>query len=86
MCVHGFSGAGLGHADLVFKNSLYRRRKNYSRFLGGHFLIHVLGSRHVQLAEYSVFDEESDLQVKHKQILEPEGKINNFIYLVVVES
>ena len=36
---------------------------------------YFLGSRHAQLAIYTVFDEESESEVKKCQILEPGGKI-----------
>ncbi len=32
-------------------------------------------SGHVQQSKYTVFDEESDFQVKNGQILQPEGKV-----------
>ena len=41
------------------------------------FLINLtgfLGSRHAQLAIYTVFDEESESEVKKCKILEPGGK------------
>ena len=43
-------------------------------FFGDHILIKFEDSRHIQVARYTVFDEESELHVKHKQILEPGGK------------
>ena len=43
-------------------------------FLGGHDLIKFWDSRHIQVAIYTVLDEESIYQVKHMQILEPGGK------------
>ena len=49
------------------------RRKNYFRFFRGSFLYQVVGSSHIQWSNYIVFHEESDFQVKNKQILEPEG-------------
>ena len=55
--------------------STYCRRKHYFNFSGGHFLINLWDSRHVQLKTYLVFDEGFDVQVKHKQKLEPEGQI-----------
>ena len=42
------------------------------------FLTRFGDSRPFQLSIYTVFDKESDVQVKHKQILEPEGKIARF--------
>ena len=46
-----------------------------SLFLGGgHVLIKLRDSRHIQVAVYTVFDEESEFQIKNSQILEPGGK------------
>ena len=39
-----------------------------------HLLTKFWDSRHVQLAIYTVFDEESESEVKNKQFLRPEGK------------
>ena len=39
------------------------------------FSIKNLDSRHFQVSIYTVFDEESDFQVKNKEIRRPEGKI-----------
>ena len=43
-------------------------------FGGGRVLITFWDSRHIQVAIYTVFDEESEFQVKNKQNLEPGGK------------
>ena len=40
----------------------------------GHFLAWIPDSRHVRQSKYTVLHEESDFQVKNKQILDPEGK------------
>ena len=42
---------------------------------GGRVLINFWDSRHIKVAIYTVFDEESEFQVKNKQILDPGGKI-----------
>ena len=42
---------------------------------GGSFCTNFEDSRHAQQSKYTVFDEESDVQLKNKQILEPGGKI-----------
>ena len=51
-----------------------------SSFFSATFLIKQIGlywdSGHIQLAKYEVFDEGSDVQIKDKQILEPDGKNN----------
>ena len=39
-----------------------------------YFLIKIWDSRHVQLAKYTVLDEESESEVKKCQILEPGGE------------
>ena len=39
-----------------------------------HLLTKFWDSRHLQLAKYTVFDEESDFQVKNEQIRRPEAK------------
>ena len=41
----------------------------------GHFLAWIPDSRHVRQSTYTVFHEESDVQVKHKQTVDPEGTI-----------
>ena len=38
------------------------------------FFINFEDSRHAQLSIYAVFDEESDFQVKNKEIRRPEAK------------
>ena len=38
------------------------------------FLINPKDSRHAQLSIYAVFDEESNFQVKNKEIRRPEAK------------
>ncbi len=38
------------------------------------FDILFIDSRHIQLANYTVFDEEFDVQIENEQTLEPEGK------------
>ena len=45
-----------------------------SIFWGGPFGITIWASRHVQQSKHTVFEEESDFQVKNHQILDPEGK------------
>ena len=60
------------------KNFLY---KIAYKILGGqqskktHKISYTSDSRHSQVAIYTVFDEESEFQVKNKQILDPGGKI-----------
>ena len=45
-----------------------------SLFFGGHFWIKFGDSGHIQLAIYTVWDEEPESAVKKCQILEPGGK------------
>ena len=45
-----------------------------SLFFRGHFWVKFWDSRHSEQSKYTVFDEESEFQVKNKQILEPGGK------------
>ena len=45
-----------------------------SVFFSGLFRFKLEDSRHFQWSIYTVFDEESDFQVKNSQILEPGGK------------
>ena len=40
----------------------------------GHFLAWIPDSRHVRQSKYTVLHDESDFQVKNKQLLRPEGK------------
>ena len=40
----------------------------------GHFLTRFWDSGHVRQSKHTVLHEESDFQVKNKQILDPEGK------------
>ena len=47
----------------------------------GQFLAWIPDSRHVRQSKYTVLLEESDFQVKNKQILEPEGKEIRKTYL-----
>ena len=44
-----------------------------------HILSRFGDSRHSQVAIYTVFDEESEFQVKNKQILDPEARIKALI-------
>ena len=44
-------------------------------FLWGHFWINARDSRHIQLARYTVVNEESDVQIKNKQLQRPEAKL-----------
>ena len=57
----------------MFQSSRYRW-KNYFPSFGGHLLTHVWDSGHIQLANHRVFDEESDVQVKHVKNIEPGAK------------
>ena len=53
-----------------------RRLKDISgNDIFGGFWTSLRDSRHSQVAIYTVFDEESEFQVKNKQILDPGGKI-----------
>ena len=57
---------------------IYNPRFKLENIFFDFFLINLtgfLGSRHAQLAIYTVFDEESESEVKKCQILEPGGKI-----------
>ena len=45
-------------------------------FFGGHVLIKFGDSRRIQVAIYTVFDEESEIQVKNRKILQPGGEIS----------
>ena len=53
--------------------STYRWRTFVFPFLVGRFWIKFWDSRHIQVAIYTVFDEESEFQVKNSQILQPGG-------------
>ena len=45
-----------------------------SLFFGGRVLIKFWDSRHIQVAMYTVFDEESEFQIKNREKLQPGGK------------
>ena len=45
-----------------------------SLFCGGRVFIKFWDSRHIQVAIYTVVDEESEIQLKTKQNLEPGGE------------
>ena len=57
-----------------FCNPMMWLIKNLMKNMFGHFLAWIPDSRHVRQSKYTVVHEESDVQVKNKQCLHPEGK------------